>query len=144
MYLLGTFVGQQFPKGADQDDLDFFAFPEIDPAVGTDAVEAPIDGFMMREEPKNEDGAKQLLEYLGTPEAEDIVPQGRPERHRRHQQGRHLLLHRAAEEGGRDHRLGRVTSPSSWTATPGPTSPRTVMHPGAPEVHQEPQRHRRR
>ena len=30
MYLLGTFVGQQFTKGADQDDLDFFAFPEID------------------------------------------------------------------------------------------------------------------
>ena len=71
MYLLGTFVGQQFTEGADRDDLDFFPFPEIDSAVGTDAVEAPIDGFMMSKRPKNADGAKELLEYLGTAKAED-------------------------------------------------------------------------
>jgi multiple sugar transport system substrate-binding protein len=70
MYLLGTFVGQQF-TGADKDDLDFFGFPEVDPAVGTDAVEAPIDGFMMAKRPKNADGAKKLLEYLGSAAAED-------------------------------------------------------------------------
>ena len=58
MYLLGMFVGQQFPKGAEQDDLDFFAFPEIDSTIGTDAIEAPIDGFMMRAEPKNEAGGQ--------------------------------------------------------------------------------------
>ena len=46
MYLLGMFVAQQFPA-ADLDDLDFFAFPEIDSAIGMDAVEAPIDGFMV-------------------------------------------------------------------------------------------------
>ncbi|MDX2948995.1 ABC transporter substrate-binding protein, partial [Streptomyces caniscabiei] len=46
MYLLGTFVGQQFTDKADLDDLDFFAFPEIDPAYGQDTVEAPTDGFM--------------------------------------------------------------------------------------------------
>ena len=45
MYLLGMFVGQQFPKGAEQDSLTFFTFPEIDPAIGTGAIEAPIDGF---------------------------------------------------------------------------------------------------
>ncbi len=65
MYLLGLFVGQQFPK-AEQVDLDFFNFPEIDPSVGTDAIEAPIDGFMMAKKPRNESGAKQLLKYLGT------------------------------------------------------------------------------
>jgi multiple sugar transport system substrate-binding protein len=70
MYLLGTFVGQQF-TGADKDDLDFFGFPEVDPAVGTDAVEAPIDGFMMAKRPKNADGAKKLLEYLGSAEGEN-------------------------------------------------------------------------
>jgi multiple sugar transport system substrate-binding protein len=70
MYLLGTFVGQQF-TGADKDDLDFFPFPEVDPAVGADAVEAPIDGFMMAKRPKNADGAKKLLEYLGSPQAEN-------------------------------------------------------------------------
>ena len=78
MYLLGMFVGQQFPKGKEQDDLDFFAFPEIDPAVGSGAIEAPIDGFMMRADPKNEEGAKQLLKYLGTAKAEDIALKADP------------------------------------------------------------------
>ena len=68
MYLLGMFVGQQFPE-ADRDDLDFFAFPEIDPAIGTDSVEAPIDGFMLAKSPREEANAKQLLEYLAGTEA---------------------------------------------------------------------------
>jgi multiple sugar transport system substrate-binding protein len=71
MYLLGTFVGQQFTEGAERDDLDFFPFPEVDSAVGTDAVEAPIDGFMMAKRPSNADGAKKLLEYLGSAAAEN-------------------------------------------------------------------------
>ena len=70
MYLLGTFVGQQFPK-TDIDDLDFFPFPEVDSSVGTDAVEAPIDGFMMAKRPKNADGAAKLLEFLGSAPAEN-------------------------------------------------------------------------
>jgi multiple sugar transport system substrate-binding protein len=78
MYVLGMFVGQQFPKGAQQDDLDFFNFPEIDSNVGADAIEAPIDGFMMAAKPKNEDGAKQLLKYLGTPEAENTALKADP------------------------------------------------------------------
>jgi len=68
MYLLGMFVGQQFPE-ADRDDLDFFAFPEIDPAIGTDSVEAPIDDFMLAKSPREEANAKQLLEYLAGTEA---------------------------------------------------------------------------
>jgi multiple sugar transport system substrate-binding protein len=68
MYLLGMFVGQQVPE-ADRDDLDFFPFPEVDPAVGTDTVEAPIDGFMLAKSPREEGNAKQLLEYLAGTEA---------------------------------------------------------------------------
>lgn len=71
MYLLGMFVGQQFPEGADRDDLDFFAFPEINPTYARDTVEAPIDGFMMSNATSNVDGGKQLLTYLGGPEAID-------------------------------------------------------------------------
>lgn len=71
MYLLGMFVGQQFPEGAERDDLDFFQFPEIDSAVGADAVEAPIDGVMMAPRPRNESGAKDLLRYIGSAKAED-------------------------------------------------------------------------
>jgi multiple sugar transport system substrate-binding protein len=69
MYVLGMFVGQQFPKDQ-QDDLDFFAFPEVDSAIGSDAIEAPIDGFMMAKRPRNEAAAKAFLSYLGTPAAE--------------------------------------------------------------------------
>jgi multiple sugar transport system substrate-binding protein len=72
MYLLGMFVGEQFPEDQ-RDDLDFFTFPEIDPAVGTGAIEAPIDGVMMRADPKNEDGAKQFLKFTGTAEAENVL-----------------------------------------------------------------------
>jgi multiple sugar transport system substrate-binding protein len=71
MYLLGTFVGQQFAEGAERDDLDFFPFPEVDSTVGTDTVEAPIDGFMMAKRPRNPDGATKLLEYLGSAAAEN-------------------------------------------------------------------------
>jgi len=72
MYVLGMFVGQQFTAGADRDDLDFFAFPEIDPAIGADAIEAPIDGYMMAKKPKNEAGAKNLLTYLSTAAAQQV------------------------------------------------------------------------
>ncbi|MFD1658077.1 ABC transporter substrate-binding protein [Streptomyces caeni] len=72
MYLLGSFVAQQFTDKADLDDLDFFAFPEINPAYGQDTVEAPTDGFMLSKAPKNKAGALKLLEYLGTPDAEQI------------------------------------------------------------------------
>jgi multiple sugar transport system substrate-binding protein len=72
MYLLGTFVAQQFTNKADADDLDFFAFPEINSQFGQDTVEAPTDGFMVSKAPKNKAGVTKLMEYLGTPEAEQI------------------------------------------------------------------------
>jgi multiple sugar transport system substrate-binding protein len=70
MYLLGMFVGQQFSE-ADREDLDFFAFPEIDSNVGADTLDAPIDGFMLSKDPENEEGAKALLEFLAGPEAQN-------------------------------------------------------------------------
>jgi multiple sugar transport system substrate-binding protein len=78
MMLLGLFIGQQFPEGADRDDLDFFPFPEIDSAVGSDVVEAPIDGFMLSAKPRNESGAKDLLKYLGSAKAEDTYLKSDP------------------------------------------------------------------
>ncbi len=71
MYLLGTFASQQF-TGADLEDLDFFAFPEVVAEHGTDSIDAPIDGLMMSSKPKNEAGAKALLEYIASAEAENI------------------------------------------------------------------------
>jgi multiple sugar transport system substrate-binding protein len=71
MYLLGSFVAQQF-QAADLPDLDFFAFPQVDSQYGTDAVEAPIDGFMVSKKAKNVDGAKELLKFLGSAEAQNV------------------------------------------------------------------------
>ena len=63
-------IFQQNGKAA-YNDLDFFAFPEINPKYGQDTVEAPIDGFMLSKKPKNEDGAKTLLKFLGGPVAQN-------------------------------------------------------------------------
>lgn len=78
MYVLGSFLAQQFSKGAEQDDLDFFTFPEIDSTIGTDAIEAPIDGYMMSAKPKNEGGAKKLLQYISQPEAQLLALKADP------------------------------------------------------------------
>src|SRR6476619_1357191 len=72
MYMLGTFVGQQFTKPADRADLDFFAYPALNPKWGQDSIDAPIDGFLMSKKAKNTDQAKALLKYLGTAAAENI------------------------------------------------------------------------
>ncbi|MCL7459976.1 ABC transporter substrate-binding protein [Micromonospora sp. MSM11] len=77
MYLLGLFVGQQF-DGDDLADLDFFTFPEIDPAIGARALDAPIDGYMMARKPKQEANARKLLEYVGSKAAADITVKNDP------------------------------------------------------------------
>jgi len=66
MYVLGSFVGIQFTEPAAKNDLDFFAFPQINPKYDRDSVEAPIDGFLLTRNPKNKDGAKALLKFLGS------------------------------------------------------------------------------
>jgi multiple sugar transport system substrate-binding protein len=75
MYLLGSFVAQQVDNGK---DLDFFAFPEIDPAIGMDAIDAPIDGFMMAKKPSNEGAAKALMAFLGSKDAGEIYVKADP------------------------------------------------------------------
>jgi multiple sugar transport system substrate-binding protein len=78
MMLLGTFIGQQATNEADHDDLDFFAYPQVNPQHGQDSIDAPIDGFMLAKSPKNPEGAKQLLEYLGSGEAASIFLASNP------------------------------------------------------------------
>ena len=125
MYLLGHLRLAAVHRRADLEDLDFFAFPEIDAEHGTDSIDAPIDGFMMAAKPKNEAGAKALLEYLGSADAENIYLKTDPgDVGCQQAASTRQRLQRAAEEVGRDHRLDRRTSPSSSTGTPGRTSPR--------------------
>ncbi len=123
MYVLGMFVGQQFTAGADLEDLDFFTFPEVDPAVGTDAIEAPIDGFMMAARPRNEAAAKKFLGYLAP--VPRRTPTSRPTL--RWSARARAPTPRATPSCRRrpwSSWRARSPSPSSWTATPGPTSPR--------------------
>jgi multiple sugar transport system substrate-binding protein len=70
MYVIGSFVGQQWPAG--DTDVDFFPFPEVDSAHGQDAIEAPIDGFMLSKKGGQNAAARKLIEYLGTGKAEDV------------------------------------------------------------------------
>ncbi len=71
MYTLGMFVAQQFTNPADLADLDFFAYPEINPTYGQESVEAPTDGFMISHKVKNVAGATKLMEFLGSAAGEN-------------------------------------------------------------------------
>lgn len=70
MYLLGLFVGDALTE-EQREDLDFFPFPEINPAYGQESVEAPIDGFMISKDPENLEAAKEMMAFMGTGEAQD-------------------------------------------------------------------------
>ena len=67
MYLLGTFLNEQFPAD-ERDDIDLFTFPVVDTNIGSDAIDAPIDGHCMSAKPKNPDAAKAFLKYLASPD----------------------------------------------------------------------------
>lgn len=67
MYLLGSFVTQQFSDKAVLDDIDFFPFPAM-ATEGRDAVEAPIDGYMLSKKGGDNQAAKDLLAFIGTAE----------------------------------------------------------------------------
>ena len=70
MYLLGAFVTQQFSDKKVLADIDFFPFPEM-AVEGRDAVEAPIDGYMLSKKGGDNSAARDLLAFIGTPPAAD-------------------------------------------------------------------------
>ena len=71
MYLLGSFLTQQYTDKAVADDIDFFPFPEI-AVEGRDAIEAPIDGLLLSKKGGQNQAARDFLAYLGTPEGQDV------------------------------------------------------------------------
>ena len=70
MYLLGSFVTQQFTDKAVLADIDFFPFPSM-AVEGKDAIEAPIDGLMLSKKGGKNQAAKDLLAFMGTPQGQD-------------------------------------------------------------------------
>jgi multiple sugar transport system substrate-binding protein len=69
MMLIGTFLLDTTPK-EDVDDIGFFRFPVIDPAVPL-AEEAPTDGFFASSRTKRTQQTKDFLKYLTTVEAQE-------------------------------------------------------------------------
>ena len=66
MYLMGAFIIDSYPDEA-ENDLDFFRFPIIDPAmpIGEDA---PTDGYFMAANAKNPEAGMKFLAHLGSKE----------------------------------------------------------------------------
>jgi multiple sugar transport system substrate-binding protein len=65
MYLLGSFVTQQFTDPTVLADIDFFPFPEI-AVEGMDSVEAPIDGLMLSKKGGDNQAAHDFLAFMGS------------------------------------------------------------------------------
>ncbi|ALE05740.1 sugar ABC transporter substrate-binding protein [Arthrobacter sp. ERGS1:01] len=70
MYLLGSFVTQQFTDPAILSDIDFFPFPEI-AVEGQDAVEAPIDGLLLSKKGGNNQSARDFMAFMGSAAGQD-------------------------------------------------------------------------
>jgi multiple sugar transport system substrate-binding protein len=69
MYFLGTFAVEQ--AGEFGTDVGFFPFPLLGTEFDSEnAIDAPIDGFMLSANPKNPDAAKAFLKCVATPEAQ--------------------------------------------------------------------------
>ncbi len=66
MYLMGGFIVDSYPDEM-EDDLDFFRFPIIDPAIPV-GEDAPTDGYFIAAQARNPEGAEAFLAYLGSKE----------------------------------------------------------------------------
>ena len=84
MHTLGIVRRPAVPGETELDDLDFFPFPEIDSTIGQDAIEAPIDGFMIAKKARDRrrrQGPARSTSRPPTPNSS--LPEGRPEQRRR-------------------------------------------------------------
>ena len=142
MYLLGTFVGQQFTDRPTCDDLDFFAFPEIDSSVrpgrGRGADRRLHDG---QEAARTTTAPRSCWSTWARPRRENTYLATDPNDVGRPTKADTSEVQRAAEEGGRADRRRQEHLP-----VPGPRRrPDLRLHgddPVVPEVHQEPRRRR--
>jgi len=66
MYLMGDFIRDSLPDDVEE-DIDFFRFPIIDPAVPV-GEDAPTDGFFIAANSQHPDAAKKFLAFLGSVE----------------------------------------------------------------------------
>jgi multiple sugar transport system substrate-binding protein len=70
MYLIGSFIIQDVTDKDIVADLDFFPFPSI-AVEGRDAIEAPIDGFVLSKKGERNATAKDMLAFFGSGAGQD-------------------------------------------------------------------------
>jgi len=72
MIFLGTYAAEQ-ASPADRDDMAIFQFPRLGTTYDSEqALDAPINGFMMSSAPHLPDAARQFLAFVATGEAQNI------------------------------------------------------------------------
>ena len=123
MYMLGTFVGQQF-TGAVQKDIDFFAYPGDQPEVGPGLDRCPDRRVLHGQEGEQLEGGEGPALVPRDRDGREHLPRLRPERRGREQERQQVAVHGDPEEVSAADRRRRSTSRSTSTATRGPTSPR--------------------
>ena len=73
MIIMGSFTSGLYPK-ADYPDLALIPFPIIDPANGTDSIDAPIDGVLASTSASsNMPATNALLEFIGGTDYSGII-----------------------------------------------------------------------
>jgi multiple sugar transport system substrate-binding protein len=128
MYVLGMFVGEQFPE-ADREDLDFFNFPEIDSGHRRRRHRGP-DRRLHDVEATAQRGRRQGAPGLPRHRLRPRRCRSRPTRPSSPSTARPTRRATPACRR-RPSSSSRAPSPSrsSWTATPALTSPSNVMIP---------------
>ena len=70
MYVMGNFSVDGYKNaGLTEDQIDFFPFPVIDPAIAP-AEEAPADAFFIPVNAKNKDDARKFLAFVARPDVQ--------------------------------------------------------------------------
>ena len=70
MYVMGNFAVDGFKNaGLSEDQIDFFAFPTINPDVAP-AEEAPADAFFIPTNAKNKEDARKFLAFVARPDVQ--------------------------------------------------------------------------
>ena len=73
MIFMGSFTSGLYPK-ADYPDLALFPFPIINPAFGTDSIDAPIDGVLASNSASsNMPASEALMEFIGSTKFSGII-----------------------------------------------------------------------
>lgn len=70
MYVMGNFaVAAMKDAGLEENQIDFFQFPEITPGIAR-AEEAPADAFFMPAKAKNKENARKFLAFVARPDVQ--------------------------------------------------------------------------